>query len=45
MGTAASHQPSYSYFQPKLIDTSYAIGDVYSKEKVAESRKDWEIST
>ena len=35
----------YTFFNPKLRDHSYAAGDIYSKEHVAEAQRQWEIST
>jgi hypothetical protein len=46
MATAASDQKAadfYTFFNPKLRDNSYAAGDVYSKDTVADAQSEWEI--
>jgi hypothetical protein len=35
---------AYTFFNSQLIDTAYAIGDVYDKDTVAAAQLEWEFT-
>lgn len=41
---AVKEVKEYTFFNPKLREASYAAGDIYSKDEVAEAQREWEIN-
>lgn len=37
--------PRYTFFNPKLRDNSYSLGDAYEEDKFKTNRLKWEIDS